>query len=254
MKTQATRRRVRARVLRGLLLAPALVTLAGCVEINNHPPAGPSQAPPVAAPTTAPVAGTATTTTTSTATTSWPASSTTSTSSARDTVVLPPADVVSITDGDTLKVKLEGTEVDVRVLGIDTPEMNYGKKVNGKTKEPECGAREATSHLYELLFDSPKDSDGDGLYDTGDWRRQVLLTIEPGPGDVYDEHGRLLAYVSVEEQDVGRAQISAGWAWTYAYRNRQFGQRSAYEDHEEQARDSGEGGWSACPEIFRWPR
>jgi micrococcal nuclease len=54
--------------------------------------------------------------------------------------------VVSVTDGDTLRVRAGGREVRVRLLGIDTPE----------TRRPgaavECGGKNATASMKRLVF------------------------------------------------------------------------------------------------------
>ena len=64
--------------------------------------------------------------------------------------------VAWVSDGDTVIVRAGGSEIDVRLLGIDTPE----------TKKPgvavECGGREATSRMWRLTFTAPYDADGDG--------------------------------------------------------------------------------------------
>lgn len=49
--------------------------------------------------------------------------------------------VVSITDGDTLRLEVEGVELRVRLLGIDTPEVN---------PDVECFGPEAEAALAEL--------------------------------------------------------------------------------------------------------
>jgi micrococcal nuclease len=49
--------------------------------------------------------------------------------------------VVSITDGDTLRLEVDGTELRVRLLGIDTPEIN---------PEVECYGAEAEAALAAL--------------------------------------------------------------------------------------------------------
>ena len=52
-----------------------------------------------------------------------------------------PARVVRVIDGDTIWVQGSGPVEKVRLLGIDAPEMNYGKG------RPECGAPEAARAL-----------------------------------------------------------------------------------------------------------
>ena len=73
------------------------------------------------------------------------------------------ARISSVTDGDTIKVRAFGAKRDfyrVRLVGIDTPE----------TKDPgrpvECGGRRADSNMRALSFTAPRDTNGDGLFDT----------------------------------------------------------------------------------------
>ncbi|HUP65101.1 MAG TPA: thermonuclease family protein [Thermoanaerobaculia bacterium] len=54
--------------------------------------------------------------------------------------------VVRVIDGDTLVIRNhEEKEERIRLIAIDSPEMNYGKG------SPECGAREATAALRALV-------------------------------------------------------------------------------------------------------
>ena len=82
---------------------------------------------------------------------------------------IPPGDdatVVRITDGDTLRASVGGTEVRVRLIGIDTPEV----------AQDECYADEATAHLASLV------GPGTPVRLVHDAERQ-------------DRYGRTLAYV-----------------------------------------------------------
>lgn len=131
----------------------------------------------------------ATTTTTTTVAPTTTAAPTTSTV-ATTTVLEPPADsaavVVSITDGDTIRVRLpDGTEERVRLIGIDAPEP-------GAT-----GAAEATNLLRELL--------GDG---------SVMLTVDVSDRDRFD---RLLRYVWVGDRLINEELVAAGVAIAKRY-------------------------------------
>lgn len=79
------------------------------------------------------------------------------------------ASVTSVTDGDTIEVRVDGISADVRLLGINAPESD------------ECWGPEATAALTDLI---------DG--------RNVLLA--EGDEDT-DEFGRLLRYVYVDDPD-----------------------------------------------------
>ncbi|WP_394941211.1 thermonuclease family protein [Psychromicrobium sp. YIM B11713] len=110
--------------------------------------------------------------------------------------------IVRVIDGDTIVVQANsdlqptndaGTQHTVRLLGIDAPEMNFGKGA-----PPECGAQAATDHLVELL---PKGT-------------EVIITYDQSPGvDRTDRYGRSLAYMSASAiADVNLAQLKSGYA------------------------------------------
>lgn len=108
--------------------------------------------------------------------------------------------VVRVIDGDTVVVApvagaLEATadapdEHVVRLLGIDAPEMNYGKDT-----PPECGAQASTDHLDAEL--PPGAS--------------VVLEYDL-QADRTDRYGRSLAYVTRGSTDVAREQVAEGYA------------------------------------------
>lgn len=79
------------------------------------------------------------------------------------------ASVVSVADGDTIDVRIDGVQATVRLLGINSPEQD------------ECWGPEATLNLMTLI---------DG--------REILLVS--GEEDT-DEFGRLLRYVYLDEPD-----------------------------------------------------
>jgi micrococcal nuclease len=79
------------------------------------------------------------------------------------------ASVISITDGDTLEVRIDGATSDLRMLGINAPELD------------ECWGAESTIELAEMI---------EG--------REVLLVS--GEEDA-DEFGRLLRYVYLDDPD-----------------------------------------------------
>lgn len=133
------------------------------------------------------------------------------------------ARVIDIVDGDTIVVTMAGREETVRLLGVDTPETAYA---NGGVAA--CYATEATSGLRELL--------------TGEI---VLLT-----GDVSqatrDTYGRLLAYVTVGEQDVGEWLLANGYAKEYTFRGLAYEKQAMYRSVEATAKQAKEGRWGVC--------
>lgn len=106
------------------------------------------------------------------------------------TVTLPPpeiqvfATVTDVTDGDTIEVLLEGRTIDIRLLGINAPELS------------ECWGEESMVELSSLVID------------------QSVLLVE-GPIDV-DPFGRLLRYVYLDTDDkvtfINAALIETGHA------------------------------------------
>jgi endonuclease YncB( thermonuclease family) len=93
--------------------------------------------------------------------------------------------VVSVTDGDTLVVSQGGLEEKVRLLGIDTPEVD------------QCGYAEATVAMAALV-------------------EGAEVTLVVGSTDDRDQYGRLLRYVEVdvagEPVDAGLRMLESGLA------------------------------------------
>ncbi len=150
----------------------ALIIVAGVGNAALSKPA--PELPLVAAPevtTTAPIATTTSTTTAVTTT-------------APDTRVL--ALVVSVTDGDTIRVRMsDGTNEPVRLIGIDAPEK-------GQMHAPESKA------LLEQLI----------------MGKEVELVTDVSDRDIYD---RLLRYVYVGEVNVNEAMVLSGMAIAKEY-------------------------------------
>src|SRR5262245_60510532 len=90
--------------------------------------------------------------------------------------------VTAITDGDTLKVRLDSGEVRVRLHGVDAPESNqaYGQ------------------HAKELLSDLAFD-------------REVELEVV----DQSDRYDRMIAVVFVGELELNTELVTRGAAWAY---------------------------------------
>ncbi len=104
-------------------------------------------------------------------------------------------EVMSVIDGDTIVVRVNGSSEFVRLIGIDTPE------VSGPHTSQECFGEEASVRVMELL----------------EGRRVVLLS-DP-QGDDYDKYGRLLRYVFTEDgQHVNAMLIEDGYAFYFPYK------------------------------------
>jgi micrococcal nuclease len=133
--------------------------------------------------------------------------------------------VLSVTDGDTFRVRSDGGLIIVRPIGIDTPE----------TKDPnqpvQCYGPEATRAAESLLL-----------------AESVLLTPDPSQDQV-DRYGRTLAYVQVVRGNVdfGQVMIEAGAAREYTYNARRpYARQAAYRAVETQAKAAGLGLWGRC--------
>jgi endonuclease YncB( thermonuclease family) len=105
--------------------------------------------------------------------------------------------VVSVTDGDTIKVRFPGgRRRDVRLIGIDTPEVYGGQ---------ECGGPEASRSLKRKLAEGTR-----------------VLIISDSSQDNRDRYGRLLRYVEKRDKDMNKAQVRRGWAHVYVYGGNPF--------------------------------
>lgn len=111
------------------------------------------------------------------------------------------AKIISITDGDTLKVDYNGQKESIRLIGIDTPESRNNKKAKKDAKR--------SGQDIETIIAMGKRSTAyvEGLVKPGD-----LITIE---FDVQqrDRYGRLLGYVYFSDGKMLNAEIvKAGYA------------------------------------------
>ena len=95
---------------------------------------------------------------------------------------------VSANDGDTISVQLDGEKKRVRLLMIDTPEMNYNKG------EPMPYAEEAKQFTIDLLESA----------------QSVELLFDKGPET--DNYDRLLAYIYVDGVMLQEALLEEGLA------------------------------------------
>lgn len=134
------------------------------------------------------------------------------------------ARVVSVVDGDTIRVRFDGKQRKVRLIGIDTPEV-YGKR--------ECGGKQASSSLRRLLR-----------------RGQKVKLISDPTQDGRDRYGRLLRYVERGGTDVGRKQVARGWARVYVYGGKPFARVKKYRRSQAKAKRAKKGAWGRCGGRF----
>lgn len=130
--------------------------------------------------------------------------------------------VSEIIDGDTIKVETGRGVERVRLIGINTPEVDHSGP------DDECYGEEAKAYLTAMI---------DG--------KRAWLTFDE---ECADQYGRTLAYVhrgTEESSFVQRMLLLGGWATAYAVRpNTSF--EDAFESDESLARSTGEGIWGSC--------
>ncbi len=137
-----------------------------------------------------------------------------------------------VVDGDTVRVRARHARrryYDVRLIGIDTPEKYGGR---------ECGSAGASRSMRMLARV--------GL--------RVTLVTDPSQ-DSFDRYGRLLAYLvrRRDGRDLGRAQISRGWAKVYVF-ERPFRRVRGYRRAAHRAHRAGRGVWGRCGGDFHHPQ
>ena len=129
-------------------------------------------------------------------------------------------DVVSVTDGDTIKVRIGSKTKTIRFIGIDTPE----------TKDPrkpvQCFGQEASNKMKELVEN-----------------KQVILEGDPSQGEL-DKYGRLLRFVFLPDgTNVNLKMISDGYAQEYTY-NLPYKYQSEFKAAQRDADANNRGLWS----------
>jgi endonuclease YncB( thermonuclease family) len=132
--------------------------------------------------------------------------------------------VIKHADGDTIYVDVNDKIVKVRLLGVDTPETHDPRK------PVQCYGPEASAFTASYA---------NGL---------VSIVTEPTTGDVTDRYGRTLAYVYVysHRRDLGATLLRRGFARVYAFGNRHFVKRPAYEKLQAAAQTKHVGRWGHC--------
>lgn len=149
---------------------------------------------------------------------------------------LPPIDsgewykLVRVVDGDTIVAEMNGDNVTVRLIGLDTPEMV-------DPRQPvQCFGREASDEARNLF--------GVGY---------VRLEPDMSQG-LYDKYGRLLAYVYIPQNSVqegllvNKYLISEGYGHEYTY-NLPYKYQAEFKAAEKEARENRKGLWAddICP-------
>lgn len=128
-------------------------------------------------------------------------------------------EVISVIDGDTIKIKYQNETVSVRLIGVNTPET-----VDPRTSV-ECYGQEASEYLKQLL--------------TG---KQVRIESDSSQAN-RDKYGRLLRYVYLNNEDIGLELISNGYGYEYTY-DTPYTKQSAYRQAQATASAQEKGLWA----------
>lgn len=131
--------------------------------------------------------------------------------------------VTDVVDGDTIKTTIEGHNITIRLLGINTPE------VIDPRKPVECYGPEASAETKSLL--------------TG---KSVSLVLNLNYERI-DKYGRLLAYVHVGSLFINEYLVKEGYAREYTFNNRNpYQYQSLFKADELEAKQAKKGLWGKC--------
>ncbi len=102
--------------------------------------------------------------------------------------------VVKVVDGDTVTVEKDGTNVTLRLIGLDTPETVDPRK------PVQCFGKEASDKAKELLTNS-----------------SIAIETDDSQG-TYDKYDRLLAYIYLQDgTNFNAYMIEQGYGHEYTY-------------------------------------
>lgn len=131
--------------------------------------------------------------------------------------------VISVVDGDTIKINYNGVTTSVRLIGVNTPETVDPRK------DVECFGVEASNYLKNLLAG-----------------KQVTIEADPTQSD-RDKYDRLLRYVYLDGEDINYKIIANGYGYEYTY-NIPYNKQSQYKAAQNDASSNNRGLWApdAC--------
>lgn len=129
--------------------------------------------------------------------------------------------IVSVTDGDTIKVAINGKTETLRLIGIDTPEV-----VDPRTTV-QCFGQEASDHAKNILVG-----------------KSVYLEADDSQSE-RDKYDRLLRYVIFEDgTNFNKQMISDGYAYEYTY-NVPYKYQQEFKTAQQDATTNSRGLWAA---------
>ncbi len=128
--------------------------------------------------------------------------------------------VVSVVDGDTVKVNINGTTETLRLIGLDTPETVDPRK------PVQCFGLEASNKAKEILSG-----------------KSVRIETDPTQGEV-DKYGRKLAYIYLTDGlFYNKHMIEQGYAHEYTY-NTPYKYQADFKKAQRDAQTQQRGLWS----------
>ncbi len=130
------------------------------------------------------------------------------------------AQYISTNDGDTFKMKLNGEEQGIRLLMVDTPEMNYNEN------NPMPYAEEAKEFASNILQNA----------------KQIEVLFDVGPET--DSYGRLLSYIFVDGVLLQELLLKEGYAAVRYIHEPNNTLEYEFKEIEEQAKEKGLNIWS----------
>lgn len=130
--------------------------------------------------------------------------------------------VVSVVDGDTIKVAINGQKETVRLIGVDTPETRDPRK------PVQCFGDAASNFTKNLVSD-----------------KKVRLESDSKSSN-RDRYDRILRYVYLQDNTLVNIEIiSQGYG--FAYTSFEFDKINEFKLAEKQAREGNLGLWGSCP-------
>ncbi len=133
--------------------------------------------------------------------------------------------VVRVADGDTLVVRMNNKDVEVRLIGVNTPETADPRR------PVQCFGGEASAEAKQIFS---------GV--------AVRLETDPSQGE-YDKYGRLLAYVFAPSNShpngilANEYMIAEGYGHEYTY-NLPYKYQTEFKAAERKAREEKKGLWA----------
>jgi endonuclease YncB( thermonuclease family) len=130
-----------------------------------------------------------------------------------------PYEVVRVIDGDTIVISKQGSHESVRLIGVDTPE------VDGPYTQAECFGDEASEFTRSML-------------------ENELVWLEADESqDERDRYDRLLRYVYLGNTHFNKLLIDEGYAYEYTFRTA-YRYQNVFNTAQSAARENSTGLWS----------